>query len=420
MQAGYLSWIKSHSAKLFGFLGFLGLVALCLFFIYFWLVITERIGTFHHTTEVADLDGDGDLDVLLHNVRKEGEFTAFGGPTLWFNQGDGGFVPRRYDGVPGEGGGWASALGDVDQDGDLDLFVFSGWFIRLVLNMGGTQGGQTGEYKVNNVVSAPQDLAQFGSILVGDLDNDGRVDSLVVGCCDRAFTLDPNDDTPNTSWMWINDWAIRGRLAPLGWTLSALDGLALRAAALGDLDSDGDLDLFGAVIASRHSRYSDPADRLLINDGSGSFSDSGQRLGKTDSTAVALGDLDGDSDLDALVGTAKGVVIWLNQGGMQAGQEGTFVLSGQEISGSKTGAAFLSDLDRDGDLDALIARPRQADLWWNDGAGAFTPSRQHFRYTKRHGLAIGDFNNDKQPDIFAAEYNTDYRLWFNQGDGTFR
>ena len=416
MQTGSISWAKSHAAKLFGLLAVLGLVGLGLFSYYVWWVMSDNLGTFHNTTNLADLDGDGDLDVILHNVRNEAEFTAFSGTTLWINQGDGQFVARRLE----QESGLASAAGDVDLDGDVDLIVFPGWYLRLIFNQGGAQGGQTGEFRVNNVVNAPGKLSQFGSILLGDLNNDGQVDGIVAGCCGRLFTSKPDDDTPNFSWVWINEWASKGRLATRSSILSALDGLALRAAALGDLDGDGDLDLFAAVIAPKQGRNTDPADRVIINDGSGSFTDSGQRLGETDSTAVALGDLDGDGDLDALVGNERGAIVWINQGGAQGGQGGTFALSGQEISGDQTRAAFLSDLDGDGDLDALVAGRRQAVVWWNDGPATFTRSSRRFRYSRRHGLAIGDFNGDGRPDIFAAEYSKSYRIWFNQGDGTFQ
>jgi hypothetical protein len=252
------------------------------------------------------------------------------------------------------------------------------------------------------------------------VNNDGRLDIVVTGCCGRLFTLSPDDYSPNFSWVWLNEWDSWDALSPFSSFIPDLDGLAMRSAALGDLDGDGDLDLFAAVLAPEIDRNTNSSDRVLFNDGTGNFTDSGQRLGNTDSTAVALGDLDGDDDLDALVGNERGVQIWINQGGKQDGPEGTFILSIQEIPGGQTRAVFLSDLDGDGDMDTLIAECRQATVWWNDGLAAFSRSSQRFRYSRRHGLAVGDFDDDGRPDIFAAEYSSDLSVWLNQGDGTFR
>jgi hypothetical protein len=416
MQAGSGSWIRLHGTKLIGILAIVGLVVLCLFLYYFWLVMTDSLGTFHNTTEVADLDGDGDLDVVMHNVRHEAEFTAFSVITLWVNQGEGQFEAHRLGDAefgPGMGSGWASAAGDLDLDGDVDLLVFPGWRLSLLQN----QGGGPGDFGRAKVISNLGEDGQFGSIALGDLNNDGLLDGIIAGCCGRQFTIEPEGGIPNISWVWINALGAGGSLIPQTSVLSALDSLAMRAIALGDLDGDDDLDLFAAVLAS--SLNSDPADRVLFNDNSGNFTDSGQRLGDADSTAVTLGDLDDDGDMDALVGAEREAVVWINQGRSQGGQEGTFAHTGQEISGSKIRAIFLSDLDRDGDLDAIIAGIRQAVIWWNDGQAAFTRSRQRFSYSRRHGLAIGDFNGDSWPDIFVAKYSSDYRILFNLGDGTF-
>jgi hypothetical protein len=401
-------------------IGIVAVVAiLLLILLYGWLYTLDNQGTFHNTAEVADLDGDGDLDVLLHNVRTESEFTAFGGPTLWWNQGDGQFTTSRLRQPVGEVGGWTSATGDIDRDGDSDLVVFMGHHLRLHMNQGGGQAGQAGAFRRGTTVNGPERNGQYGSLVLGDLDDDGWLDGVVVGCCGRIFTGDIADDTPNVSGVWLNKWGEAGEPGQMS-RIAALDDLALRAAELGDLNGDGALDLFAAVMAPNTGRHTDSADRVVFNDGTGSFTDSGQRLGVNDSTAVALGDLDGDGDLDALVGNAEGALLWLNQGWLQGGREGEFALAEQALAGTETTTVFLEDFDGDGDLDALIGGVKQAHIWWNDGQAEFVQSEQRFRYSKRDGLALGDFDRDGHTDIFAAAYDDDYRVWFNKGDGTFR
>jgi hypothetical protein len=80
--------------------------------------------------------------------------------------------------------------------------------------------------------------------------------------------------------------------------------------SLGDVDGDGDLDaLVGTGLAQ--------ANVVWLNNGSGIFADSGQRLGYAASRAVALGDVNGDGSLDAVIGEANGLgsKVWLNNAG---------------------------------------------------------------------------------------------------------
>ena len=164
--------------------------------------------------------------------------------------------------------------------------------------------------------------------------------------------------------------------------------------------------------------------------GSGFFTDSGQRLGNGDSWGVALGDLDGDGDLDAFVGNGLDIEdgqpqpneVWLNDG------RGRFVSNGQSLGNEFTGPVALADLDGDSDLDALVVNYKRyqptpqggAQVWLNDGSGQFTDSGQVLNPNLENyfGLTLGDVDGDNDIDAFIPGLgNTP--LWLNQGDGTF-
>ena len=395
-------------------------ICLCLTYPIASLWWSENKGPYRGITEVADLDGDGDLDVILGQTRWESESNSWAGIFLWFNEGGGRFTPDDQE-LPG---GVSGSAGDVDLDGDADLLILGGYSVTVLVNQGGAQAGKNGVFKVKDspisLPIGPGHSDDGGSLLIGDLNKDGRVDGFAVGCCYLHDEPDPSSLNSSSSLVMLNE-----RDDKIDWLkfrktlLAELDGIPIRGAALGDLDGDSDLDVYAVVGTLKRGGSRGLSDLVLLNDGLGNFSDSGQRLGDTGSSFVALGDLDKDGDLDALVGTFDGAVVWINQGSWQGGQAGKFVPSGQQISGNQIRLVFLADLDGDGDQDALLGGKKQAIIWWNDGWGIFTRSDQRFRYLERHGLAVGDFNGDGFPDVFAGAYTDDYRVWFNRGDGDF-
>jgi hypothetical protein len=388
-------------------------------FYLFFIFNLDRQGSYFSSAVVADLNGSGLLDVVLHNTRQESVTVAFGSSSLWINQGAMQFTTQDPVELPPYLYVDATA-GDVDNDGDMDLFFLTNYNLVLVLNQGGLQGGETGEFKLNNPIQPfGEPAGMYGSVVLGDLDNDGQIDGFVAGCCGMLWFGQNNREYTeiSRSWVWINDWNPRGWLDRRTISLPELDDLPIRAAALGDLNGDGFLDVFAAVRAPQFGQQHHLADRILLNDGAGGLTDSGQRLGDYDSTSVALADLDGDGDLDALVGAHSGWSVYINQGGAQGGEPGLFAALEQQPSEPVTGV-FLADFGGNGRPDALITHQKEAYIWWNEGQGVFKRDTwQRFPSTNRRAFAVADFNNDGFPDIFWAEYKEAYSIWSNPSGG---
>ncbi len=186
--------------------------------------------------------------------------------------------------------------------------------------------------------------------------------------------------------------------------------------ALGDLDGDGDLDAFIA-----NGLTGGQPDTIWINQGGaqagtpGVYADSGQSLGSAWSYAVALGDLDGDTDLDAFTASwfPLGNKVWLNGG------SGNFSDSGQTLGSAASLGVSLGDLDGDNDLDAFVANntPDGGQVWLNNASAQFTDSGQTLGANKTtYGGALRDLDGEGDLDIFAANFGPN-AVWFNGTPG---
>ena len=178
---------------------------------------------------------------------------------------------------------------------------------------------------------------------------------------------------------------------------------------LGDLDGDGDIDAVFSNMGENNSQ-------VRFNNGSGIFTDSGQRLTEW-GHGVGIGDLDGDGDLDCIITCASyshRSKIYLNDG------NGTMYDSGQDIGDTQLSgnAVDLIDFEGDGDLDVYIVyyqTPHK--IYLNDGNGTFSDSGFTLPYAYR--VVWGDLDVDGDIDIFIKELGYGYRTLLNNGQGEF-
>lgn len=373
---------------------------------------TDRLPAFdgHWTMDVgsADLDGDGDLDLVLPQefrlnrvLKNEGgrfvddsarlerlsaEEMAGGPPQLQF---------------PGAGHDSEDvSIADFDRDGRLDLVIVQEDDVKFGRSgvheyYAGTRDGRFARVIVG--VAAPETEGRERSLQVpplpdieadavahGDVDGDGDLDLILAGAGqDRVLINAGGAFTDETS------------------TRAPAEDRVTQDAEFVDVDADGDLD----VVLGQEGGWG-----LWLNDGTGRFADGSDRLpdpGNVEARKVRAADVDGDGDVDlffahvAWQGRAGQDRLVLNDGA------GRFAISDTipAEQGTTVDGAFV-DLDGDGDLDLIRADLGPVTVWENDGRGGFTDATvRHFAQPvagPNVALEAADFDGDGVVDLYVG------------------
>ncbi len=401
--------------------GILLVLLMILVGVFFWMWGNPTPQTYG--VALGDLDGDGDLDAFYANGQNEGPRSN----TVLINQGraaGSAWIFKDLGQRLGNEESRTALLADLDEDGDLDAWVANMGYQSFFWNDG---LGNFSEGK-HSVFEDPGGTGMW-KVAVDDMDGDGDLDAVGAGCCGGIASYGDNKTEifPPFNVVWYNQGGRQFGQAGDFRSDITMPSLGATDVALGDLDGDGDTDAFFAndwytqSLAGEKDFENVQPNTIWMNPGDGILADSGQRLGSGHAQDVALGDLDGDGDLDAFVANRGADEVWLNSGGGQSGKPGIFTDSGQRLGSGDSMQVILSDLDGDSDLDAVLVvrNALHVEVWLNDGHGYFSDSGQRILHPQAQAYTLGDVDGDGDADLFAGWYETGYAVWWNRGNGTF-
>jgi len=335
-----------------------------------------------------DVNNDGWEDLFISNGPSNGQHNF-----LYINQGDGTFTsltndPIVQDGAKSDGATFA----DVDNDGDLDAYVVT-WYGQqnyFYRNQG------NGSFLLDKDPTLTTNGTYSETASWGDANNDGWLDLFL--------TNSEGKSKQNVLFISKAGKSFENLATPATQT-----NTLSRSVNWIDVNTDGKIDLF-------ITNEGKSPNELYLNSGTAPFFLAEQKKVWSElpkgSMSASWGDVDNDGDLDLFLANAgyyKEVnnQLLINDGKGNLTPKAQSVLS--EDGGCSYGSAF-ADYDNDGDLDLIVANgfckaKLENWLYQNDGTGNFTrlpdalpdmPSSCSF------GLAWGDVNNDGFLDLAIA------------------
>jgi hypothetical protein len=315
----------------------------------------------------ADLDGDGDLDLMTANCKSNDV-------SVLLNNGDATFAAQSVYPVNEEP--WSIFAADLDGDGYSDLMTANMYDsdVSVLLNNGDGTFASPSTYPVYD---SPV------SVFAADLDADGDLDLATanMNSDDVSVFLNAGDGTFATQSTY-----------PVGDETMPVSVFAA------DVDGDGDLDL-------QTSNYGSYDVAVLLNNGSGVFTLSSLYPVGDLPLSVFAADVNGDGDLDLETANCytSNVSVLLNNG------DGTFGTHSVYPAGTGPWSVFAADADGDGDLDLAVSSEFSSDVsvLSNDGYGVFTPDSVYPVGDYPYSVFAADLDGDGDLDLATSNYGSD-------------
>lgn len=359
---------------------------------------------FRSQVATGDLNNDGHIDVFISGQPASGLNTAH----LYLNNGDSTFMEVLDIPVDGVRRGDADIL-DLDADLDLDLFVSGekiGNIFNAIMYLNDSSGTlyEAGGHFFQGLYD--------GSLSAADVDGDLDVDFFASGFTDFP---DPK------STLFLNNG--NGFFTPSTDTVF----VPIHSSSSAFFDADGDLDQDLLVLGRNDMGTADA--KLYLNDGVGSYSISTvANLQGLRNSALAIGDLDGDSIPDIIAAGRNGLNQRVAQQYLNDGTGSFSLVAGTTFPGVEAGSLSLGDVDGDNDLDLFISgrhafQVDTAKLFLNDGSGNFSiDASQDFLNVQNSQSVFVDVDGDLDLDLVysgEADTATISVIYLNDGQGVF-
>ena len=346
------------------------------------VILFGDVGETSASVSIGDIDNDGDLDLMLAKGRHWPLHNL-----AMKNDGHGNFTGGAI--ADSADRTYTAALADLDGDGDLDVVVSNDRPDRKLVYLNDGRG----TFKPSGTFGDPAWSTRY--VTVADLNGDGRPDLLVAN-----RSGDPAN--PKPSYVCLNN---RQGAFPVCTPLATQSATIIVAH---DLDGDGNVDLF---VPHRDGGQS----LIFWNDGSGKFANAPMPFGppKNNVRAAAAADINGDGKVDLVVGDANtGMFTYLNSGGRN------FAAPAALGADSATPYSIaVVDMNRDGKLDIVVGNDEAVGaIYFNAGVGnelRFVSTPWNDGKGTVYGVAVADLDGDGWPDIAAARSDAPNGVWFS-------
>lgn len=346
---------------------------------------------------LADIDGDGDYDLLIgrdgasiyyykntgtiHSPIWTRDFTTFASvesQTYWKNP----------------------TFVDLDYDGDLDLVYGQSTGILYVYRNNGTPTSPLFQLYPDYFRVIKLD-GSGGTVSLADFDGDGDYD-LLSGMWDGKFYYFRNDGT--------NQKPVFNRV---NMPFSNLTVSSYSSPVFIDIDGDGDFDIVSGALNGQVYCYINNNGTFTLDNSIFGFIDIGWM------SIPTFADMDGDGDLDLLVGAETGTEYrYYENTGNNVFVENNSVFAG--IIFPNYSRPTLADVDNDGDYDLIIGRSNGAIIYYrNDGtlsSPVWTRADSEFEGVKVKQNAhagFSDLDGDGRPDLILGEYDGNFTFYKN-------